>query len=74
MAYRPVQTEGPMVSFNAAKLAVLSPSLWKDINAWVPLKGQRLVATRVLPQDLQERLAEALRRWSNPARWKRMKP
>ena len=49
-----------MVTFNARKLAVLSPSLWRDINAWVPLKGQRLVATRVLPQDLQERLAEAL--------------
>ena len=48
------------VTFNAAKLAVLSPSLWKEINSWVPLKGQRIVTTNKLPQDLQERLAEAL--------------
>lgn len=54
------QTEGPLVTFNAAKLAVLSPSLWKEINAWVPLKGKRLVATRALPLHLQESLAEAL--------------
>ena len=48
------------MTFNAAKLAVLSPSLWKEINAWVPLKGKRLVATRALPLHLQESLAEAL--------------
>ena len=60
MAYRPVKTEGPLVTFNARKLAVLSPALWSDINKHVPLKDQRIVATRVLPQDLQERLAEAL--------------